>query len=90
MKDWIITIICLSFVVGCTPNTYTYYEDSPDSTCLKNDIPSGTYLEKARWESDRINIKSDYGVTERFIKPDRWEPDRLNIYDQLGRPTGLI
>jgi hypothetical protein len=55
---------------------------------IKDDTPSNTYLEQDRWDSDRVNIKSEYGVTEGYIKPDSWEPDRLNIYDWYGRPTG--
>ena len=55
---------------------------------IKDDTPSNTYLEQDRWDSDRANTKSEYGVTEGYIKPDSWEPDRLNIYDWYGRPTG--
>ena len=51
---------------------------------MKDDTPSNTYLEQDRWDSDRVNIKSEYGVTEGYIKPDSWEPDRLNIYDWYG------
>jgi len=60
----------------------------PSGTYLKDDVPPITYFEKDRWDSDRINIKSDYGLTEGYIKPDRWQPGRLNIYDKYGRPTG--
>ena len=88
MKYWIIALICLFFVVGCAHSTYTNYRAFPDGTLTGEPFPSGTYLEKDRWDSDRINIKSQHGATEGYIKPDRWEPDRLNIYDQLGRPTG--
>ena len=51
---------------------------------MKDDTPSNTYLEQDRWDSDRVNIKSEYGVTEGYIKPDSWKPDRLNIYDWYG------
>ena len=79
MKIVSLLLISVIFVMsGCIPsNIY-----------LKDGDLSNTYFEKDRWDSDRINIKSDYGVTEGYIKPDRWESDRLNIYDQLGRPTG--
>ena len=79
MKNFIIAIICLSFIFGCVPHR----------TYIKDNVFSSTYLEKDRWNSDRVNIKSEYGVTEGYIKPDRWEPDRLNIYDNYGRPTGV-
>ncbi len=35
-----------------------------------------------------MNIKSEHGVIEGYIKPDRWESDRLNVYDKYGRLTG--
>jgi len=78
MKNLIIPIICIFFLLGCgSPSPYH-----------KSDTSPSTYLEKDRWDSDRINIKSTNDVTEGYIKPDRWESGRLNVYDQLGRPTG--
>jgi hypothetical protein len=78
MKRLIIPITCISFLLGCVSSNIYF----------KDDTSSNTYLEQDRWDSDRINIKSKYGVTKGYIKPDRWESARLNVYDQLGRPTG--
>lgn len=75
----LLLIVVALFTLGCVSS----------SPYLKDDVPSSTYLEKDRWESDRVNIKSEYGTNEGYIKPDRWEPDRLNIYDNYGRPTGV-
>ncbi len=90
MKKLTATIICLSFILGCFPYSTNLQDDtSTNSNYFKDGIPSNTYLEKDKWESDRTNIKSENGVTEGYIKPDRWESDRLNVYDKYGRPTGI-
>jgi hypothetical protein len=86
----ITTIICLSFILSCAPySTYLQDDTSTNNSYFKDGIPSDTYLEKDKWESDRTNIKSEHGVTEGYIKPDRWESDRLNVYDKYGRPSGI-
>jgi len=93
MKKLWILLICLFFVpslgypVDDTYDSIGQYNSGLESgTYPKSEIKSGTYLEKDRWETDRINIKSGL-KTEGYIKKDKWEKDRLNFYDKNGKKT---
>ena len=87
MKKWILSIICLSFIIPAI----AYPLDDPYDPIgkYKSSLETETYLEKDPWESDRINIKSGR-ETKGYIKQDTWQPDRFNFYDKNGKRTGTF
>jgi hypothetical protein len=85
MKKWILSIICLSFMVAST--AYPLDDSYDPIGKYKSSLETGTYLERDRWQSDRMNIKSGL-KTEGYIKRDKWESDRFNFFDNTGRPSG--
>ena len=84
MKKLFVTIICLFFV---SVPSITYPEEdgwSFDSLDIK---PGESYLERDRFGSERVNIKSETHKTDGYIKHDKWESGRSNVYDKNGSQT---
>ena len=85
-KIWIILIClfflpCAGFSLDDTYNPIGDYKSGLESE-------TGTYLEKDKWQDDRINIKSGL-KTKGYIKRDQWEKDRFNVYDKNDKKTGI-